>query len=79
MPLHCTWYNITDDANGGLVQIPDISGACYQPSIEDVGKKVLVHAIPASDVQEYQGMPLFREIGPIIMDPAVRRQVHDLQ
>ena len=23
-------------------------------------------------------MPLFREIGPIVMDPAVRRQVHDL-
>ena len=36
---------------------------------------MLVHAIPASDVQEYQGMPMFSEVGPLTMDPAVQQEV----
>ena len=35
----------------------------------------MVHAIPASDVQEYQGMPMFKEVGPLTMDPAVQQEV----
>lgn len=31
----------------------------------------MVHAIPASDIQEYQGMPMFKEIGPLVIDPNV--------
>ncbi len=34
-----------------------------------------MHAIPASDIQEYQGMPMFKEVGPLTMDPAVATQV----
>ena len=74
VPLHCTWYNISKDANE-FIQIPEVSGSCFQPSVEDIGFKVLVHAIPASDIQEYQGMPMFKEIGPLVMDPAVANQV----
>ena len=70
VPLHCTWYNIHADSQE-LVQITDVTGACYQPSVEDIGSMVIVHAIPASDVREYQGMPMFKEIGPILMDPTV--------
>jgi len=40
---------------------------------------VLVHAIPASDVQEYQGMPMFAEVGPLECDPAVTQQVQRIQ
>ena len=74
VPLHCTWYNITSDQNE-FVKIPDVSGSCYQPSVEDIGSKVVVHAIPASDLEEYQGMPLYQEAGPLVMDPAVATQV----
>ena len=49
-----------------------MTGPCFQPSIEDIGTRVMVHAIPASDVQEYQGMPMFKEVGPLTMDPAVQ-------
>ena len=34
----------------------------------------MVHAIPASDVQEYQGMPMFEEVGPLTMDPAIDQE-----
>ena len=44
--------NISKDANE-FIQIPEVSGSCFQPSVEDIGFKVLVHAIPASDIQEY--------------------------
>jgi hypothetical protein len=30
--------------------------------------RICVHAIPASDVEEYQGMPMFAEVGPIVLD-----------
>lgn len=36
--------------------------------------RVMVHAIPASDVQEYQGMPMFEEVGPLTMDPAIDQE-----
>lgn len=48
-----------------------MSGSCYQPSVEDIGCKVVVHAIPASDIEEYQGMPMYQEVGPLVMDPTV--------
>lgn len=35
----------------------------------------MVHAIPASDVQEYQGMPMFEEVGPLTMDPAIEQTI----
>ena len=74
VPLHCTWYNISGDTQE-FVQIPDVSGSCFQPSVEDIGLKIAVHAIPASDIQEYQGMPLFTEVGPLVLDPAISDQV----
>jgi hypothetical protein len=40
-----------------------------------VGKKVIVHGIPASDVTEYEGMPMFAEVGPLKLDPKVAEQV----
>jgi hypothetical protein len=35
----------------------------------------MVHAIPASDVQEYQGMPMFEEVGPLVLDPAIEQEI----
>ena len=55
--------------------IEGVSSSCYQPSVEDVGKKVIVHGIPASDVTEYEGMPMFAEVGPLKLDPKVSDQV----
>jgi hypothetical protein len=50
IPLNCTWYNIPDDqdekSKSGLQLIEHCTGACFQPSIEDIGKKVCVHAMP---------------------------------
>ena len=68
VPLHCTWYN---SENGDFVMIDGVTSSCYQPSLDDVGKKVIVHGIPASDVTEYEGMPMFAEVGPIKLDPKV--------
>ena len=51
VPLHCTWYNISADGSSNeFIQIPEVSGSCFQPSVEDIGFKILVHAIPASDI-----------------------------
>ena len=38
----------------------------------------MVHAVPASDAQEYRGMPLLKEIGPIESDPAITECVNVL-
>ena len=77
VPLHCTWYNISSDQSD-FIQIPGVSGSCFQPSVDDIGFKILVHAIPATDVQEYQGMPMFKEVGPLVMDPAVESEADQL-
>jgi hypothetical protein len=69
VPLHCTWY-VTNEGNQ-FDLIENASGSCYQPTIDDVGKKISVHGVPASDVQEYQGMPMFAEVGPLVLDPKI--------
>ncbi len=51
-----------------LREIEGVSGAFFQPSIDDVGKRICVHAIPASDVMDYHGMPAFQEVGPLVLD-----------
>jgi hypothetical protein len=43
-----------------------------------VGDKICVHAIPASDAQEYQGMPIFAEVGPLLMNPKVQEKADQL-
>jgi hypothetical protein len=54
VPLNCTWFNLeAEGSNGEFLEIPNATGSCYQPSVEDIGLKVMVHAIPASDVEEY--------------------------
>lgn len=88
IPLNCTWYNIPDEDKEknkvGLQVIDNCTGACFQPSIEDIGKKVCVHAIPhdldTDDDEElgngqYMGMPLFAEIGPLVLDPNMEQEV----
>ena len=46
IPLHCTWYNVTSkihEATGKkseeFIVIDQVTGACYQPSIDDVGDR----------------------------------------
>ena len=91
IPLNCTWYNVPVEEHGsrqGLQLIENASGACFQPSIEDIGKKVCVHAMPHDiDVDEddegdlghgqYMGMPLFAEIGPLKLDPKMEQEVDE--
>lgn len=64
--------------------IENCTGACFQPSIEDIGKKVCVHAMPHDlDTEDddflgngqYVGMPLFAEIGPLTLDPIMEKEV----
>ena len=64
--------------------IEHCTGACFQPSIEDIGKKVCVHAMPHDlDTEDeeylgdgqYVGMPLFAEIGPLTLDPLMEKEV----
>lgn len=77
--LNCTWYNIPIDREDELIEIPGAKSACYQPSVEDIGHKVFVHAVPVCDNQdEYLGMPLLQAIGPIVMDPNIQRRLDTL-
>jgi hypothetical protein len=76
LPLHCTWYRSSRESD--FVEIEGITGAFYQPNADDVGCKICVHALPiCSEDQEYSGMPAFAELGPIQLDPAVKRKVQE--
>ena len=33
---------------------------------------IAVHAVPASDLQDYMGMPAFKEVGPIQIHPTLQ-------
>lgn len=81
IPMHCSWYNVSrkqDPKKDAFTLIEGLTGSCYQPSIEDVGDKICVHAIPASDAQEYQGMPIFAEVGPLLMNPKIQDKAAQL-
>jgi len=32
-----------------LAEIVGVTGACYQPSLQDVGTKICVHALPVNE------------------------------
>ena len=83
IPLNCQWYNIpiVDGKHGGLTLIENASGACFQPSLCDIGTKICVHALPAENdglMEPYQGMPLFAEIGPLELDPHLREEADQI-
>lgn len=75
LPLHCTWYRSSREAD--FVEIEEITGAFYQPNADDVGCKICVHAMPLTDTIEYTGMPAFAEVGPLQLDPAIKRGVQE--
>lgn len=88
IPLQCQWFNLppktVENENPQLIAIPGVTGAMYQPSIEDVGMKICVHALPVSEhnsnLRQYQGMPLFAEVGPLYLDSylqAEKQQIID--
>jgi len=56
------------------VVIEGVSNCCYQPTLDDVGFKICVHAIPASDAEEYEGMPMFKESEVLLLDPQMEQQ-----
>lgn len=39
--------------------------------MDDIGSKICVHAHPTNGIDEYQGMPMFAEVGPLVMDDEV--------
>jgi len=73
LPIHCKWY--TMEEKNDLREIDGVNGAFFQPSIDDIGKRICVHAIPASDVMDYHGMPAFQEVGPLILDSNLMEKV----
>ena len=40
---------MADGKEEGLTLIEHVQGACFQPSMEDIGTKICVHAVPADD------------------------------
>jgi hypothetical protein len=68
-PLMCKWF-YTIKGNE-LHEIEGVSGSFYQPSLDDIGSKIWVHAHPTNGIDEYQGMPMFAEVGPLVMDDEV--------
>jgi hypothetical protein len=73
LPIHCKWY--TMEKGSDLKEIERVTGAFFQPSIDDVGKMICVHAIPASDAMDYHGMPGFQEVGPLVLDESVKEKI----
>ena len=56
VPLHCTWYNVRPTEIKGkdeFILIENLTSSAYQPNVDDIGSKICVHAIPASDIEEY--------------------------
>jgi hypothetical protein len=80
VPLNCTWYRVSPDPlkSQEFIPIDGVSGCCYQPTLDDIGFKICVHAIPASDAEEYQGMPMFSESKPLELDPEVTIEAEKL-
>lgn len=37
-----------------------------------------MHGVPASDIEEYKGMPMFAEVGPIKLDQKLEQQSNEL-
>lgn len=82
LPLNCQWFNLPQLGEGQsgpeLQLIPNVTGACFQPSIEDVGTKICVHALPLAEEncaqRSYEGMPLFAEFGPLVLDPQLEEE-----
>ena len=68
VPLRCTWYTKTSDR---FEVIQNVCSACYQPCIDDVDKVIVVHGVPASDIEEYQGMPMLAETELLKADPYI--------
>lgn len=68
-PLICKWFYTFK--NNELQVIDGITGSFYQPTLDDIGARIWVHAYPINGIDEYQGMPMFAEVGPLIMDDEV--------
>ena len=73
LPIHCKWY--TMEEKNDLKEIEGVTGAFFQPSVDDVGKTICVHVIPASDAMDYHGMPGFQEVGPLTFDESVMEKI----
>jgi len=73
LPIHCKWY--TMEKGSDLKEIEGVTGAFFQPSIDDIGKMICVHAVPASDAMDYHGMPGFQEVGPLVLDESVKEKI----
>eukprot|EP00330_Aristerostoma_sp_ATCC50986_P009920 CAMPEP_0114590454 /NCGR_PEP_ID=MMETSP0125-20121206/12711_1 /TAXON_ID=485358 ORGANISM="Aristerostoma sp., Strain ATCC 50986" /NCGR_SAMPLE_ID=MMETSP0125 /ASSEMBLY_ACC=CAM_ASM_000245 /LENGTH=155 /DNA_ID=CAMNT_0001787975 /DNA_START=245 /DNA_END=712 /DNA_ORIENTATION=+ len=67
----CKWFKC--DASSEMKEISGVTGA----SIDDVGSKILVQGTPAIIFGNYTGMPVFKEMGPLIMDHDVERDALD--
>lgn len=72
--FNCKWYSKKqrelDDLN--------IEGEVYQPSAADVGSVIYVQAVPECKDLEYVGMPITKEIGPILMDEETIQQATEM-
>ena len=55
-PLIWKWFYTFK--NNELHVIEGITGSFYQPSLDDIGARICVHAYPINGIDEYQGMPI---------------------
>lgn len=84
IPLACKWFISSMD--GKLKEIDGLVGNAYQPCAEDVGSRYsnsimdLIYfrvSVQATPVLEgtYIGMPVYGEVGPIVLDKIVEENV----
>ena len=80
VPLNCTWYRVSGNPveQQAFIPIEGVVGCCYQPTLDDIGYKICVHAIPASDAEEYQGMPMFAESKVLVLDQEIKAKSDQL-
>ncbi|CAI2385371.1 unnamed protein product [Moneuplotes crassus] len=74
-PLVCKWFYTIK--NNQLKEIEGVCGSFYQPSLDDIGAKICVHAHPTNGIDEYQGMPMFAEVGPLTMDDGIFKKAQE--
>ena len=74
-PLMWKWFYTFK--NSELHDIEGVKSSFYQPSLDDIGARICVHAYPTNGIDDYQGMPMFAEVGPLIMDDDIQNLAKD--
>ena len=74
-PLVWKWFYTFKSSE--LHTIEGVKSSFYQPSLDDIGARIWVHAYPTNGIDEYEGMPMFAEVGPLVMDDEILQLAQD--